>query len=955
MVLGVCRTVLGNPQDAEDAFQAVFLVLAHQASAIRKRESVGSFLHGVAYRLAQKAKVRAAKHLAALKTTPAPPAVPGPMEDLRVREWQAILHEELARLPQKYRVVLWLCYWEGKTRDEAARQLGLRFGTLRERLERARNLLHSRLLHRGLTPSAALFTALFAQHQAEALPPALTASTVKAAVFFAGFAGTTGPASAAALTLARGAIRTMNVKTRMVVALALLLISGAASGLGILASQPDPKHAKQEAPNKDAAMPEEPKNGEPRPDLVNKPGTDAFGDPLPAGALARLGTVRFRHGNGVFLIAFSADGKKIVFGGSGAVDNAIRMVEASTGKELRTFAVKPQEKPSGLDLSQDGNILILSSFNFKKPEGAFVAWDTASGKELARIDCGKQPPDVVVFSPNGRVFVTQERQRIGNTNNFQTRMCVWDAPTSKLLHEFKDLEGKVSRPAFSPDGRRLAISISAHDQPREPTKGIFYDTATWRTVQPMAERPLLVVRNASRHYDREYLAYSPDGKLLMGGDWFNHVDFMKAETGELIERVPLQLVGASEATPVRSITFSRDGKMAVLSLSGVVTIWELRPTRKVLYNLPGYHSAAVFSPTEPLLVTGAQQNEGRGTIPGGGYPALRFWDPSTGKQIVKDDAPAAPVHLTHWLPDGKLLAVSPGENCYRLWDWRTSKQLAKVPLGEKFQWVAWSAASPDGKLLAVSQFNGNGNDETIQLFDLATGKVSQRLESKMVRLPMGFTAKGRFLLAGVDPNVIAIWDTTDGKLSRSLDLKNDLQKGFARLAAVSGDGKKLALQVSELLVEPSGPDPGGVMWPTGFYRCVIDVATGKRLWGTKRDDSAHPECVSAFLFSPDGKILAERIGQTIQLRDSTTGAILRVLKCDNERWEALAFTPDSKKLIGADLRNNVYVWDVATGKELQKFTGHRGRIFSISVSLDRTMFATASEDSTILIWRLDGR
>jgi hypothetical protein len=447
--------------------------------------------------------------------------------------------------------------------------------------------------------------------------------------------------------------------------------------------------------------------------------------------------------------------------------------------------------------------------------------------------------------------------------------------------------------------------------------------------------------------------------LLVGGDWFNHVDFMNGGTGELIERVQLQLVGASEGTPMRSIRFSPDGKMAVVSGSGVVTIWETKDTRKVLYNLHP-HSVAVFSPTEPLLVTGGQQNEGRGAIPGYGYPLLRFWDLKTGKEILKNDAPAAAVQLTHWLTGDKLLAVSPAENCYRLWDWRTGKQAARVSLGGKHIGVAWTAVSADGKLLAVSQYNGNGNDETIQIFDLAAGKVIHRLESKYVRYPIGFTADGRFLLAGVDPNLVSIWDTADGKLSRGLDLKKALGKGVATHAAISGDGKRLALQVSELLVEPYGPDPGGTIWPTGYYRCVIDVATGEKLWGTKRDDSQQPEFVTTFRFSPDGKILAERLGPTINLRDSTTGALLRVLKCEKEWWEwakgaeALAFTPDSRRVIATDLRNNIYVWEVASGKVAKKFIGHRGRIFSVSVSPDGRMFATASEDSTVLVWRLYG-
>src|SRR5262249_61771218 len=116
------------------------------------------------------------------------------------------------RLPENYRAALLLCYWEGKTRDEAAEQLGLARGTLKERLERARNLLRGRLVRRGLEPSAALFATLLAHNSAQALPPVLTTNTIQAAVAFACKTRPRGPASASALILAKGALRTITIK-----------------------------------------------------------------------------------------------------------------------------------------------------------------------------------------------------------------------------------------------------------------------------------------------------------------------------------------------------------------------------------------------------------------------------------------------------------------------------------------------------------------------------------------------------------------------------------------------------------------------------------------------------------------------------------------------------------------------------------------------------------------------
>jgi len=251
MVFGVCRRILRDPSDAEDAFQATFLVLVRQAHSIRGRDSLGGWLHRVAYRVAIRASAnrRKPEHVE-LDSLSAP--------ETADRDLIALIHEELDRLPSKYRVPIILCDLENHTHEEAAQALQWPLGTVKGRLSRARNLLKDRLLRRGVgAPALAVGVALGRDARA-IVSPVLLDSTVRAALnVAAGKVLVAGAASAVAVGLAQGVMRTMfwhTMKWTSAALVALSLVGGA--GVGTFGQGPGGE-------GKGAVVADEPKQVEP--------------------------------------------------------------------------------------------------------------------------------------------------------------------------------------------------------------------------------------------------------------------------------------------------------------------------------------------------------------------------------------------------------------------------------------------------------------------------------------------------------------------------------------------------------------------------------------------------------------------------------------------------------------------------------------------------------------------
>jgi RNA polymerase sigma factor (sigma-70 family) len=315
LVWSVCRNLLSREQDAEDAFQATLLVLARKAGSIRQDRSVASWLHGVARRTALKARTtiaRRQKYEQRARTG----SVPDPVSEAAMRELQAILDEEVRRLPEKYRAPFILCCLESKSKAEAAHDLGWPEGTVSSRVAAARQRLQQRLARRGIELSAALTAVALAGAAARAAP--VTAGVVRAAVAFAARGTlTAGGVTARAIAIAQAVLWTeaaSRLKLFLVLILVLTLTGGAAAWWQHRPAQPrgdDPGR-----PPADVAV-EGPRRGpEDKPADAGEPGPaagpprvfagrvlDARGQPRPGARVSLLGepnviSSRFGHVDG---------------------------------------------------------------------------------------------------------------------------------------------------------------------------------------------------------------------------------------------------------------------------------------------------------------------------------------------------------------------------------------------------------------------------------------------------------------------------------------------------------------------------------------------------------------------------------------------------------------------------------------------------------------------------------
>jgi RNA polymerase sigma factor (sigma-70 family) len=881
LVRGVCRRLVANEHDADDVFQATFLVLVCKAGSIRKADSLGSWLHGVAYRIARKAQASAAKRQRQEKQTGSTLA-PDPAEEAARRELRRLLDEELGRLPEKYRAPLVLCYLEGKSHEEAARHLRWPNGTVCGRLARARELLRGRLAHRGLALSAGLFATLLAEEQGSAaVPGALLIATLKSTgLIAAGTEPAAGvlPPQVAALT--QGVLRAIAVSRLKAAALLLLagsILAAAAAGLAQPTGAPRPPQGRDEGgpqpPTKDAGQ-----AGAER----TKAGTDLSGDPLPAGTLARLGTARFRHGAAVRAVAYSGSGKVIASAGD---DHMIYLWDAGTGKLLRPLQGHSREV-TAIAFSPDGRTLASGSM-----DTAVCLWDTATGKKLRQIGAGKQGSVASVsFSPGGRriaagsyggtiriwevatgkslqqlrggpdevLVAFSPRGQILASSPGDNSVRLWDLAAGKELRRLRGAQKRIASLAFSPDGKTLAAGGEAE---RRDQAISLWEVASGKELRRLAIGGV------------KALAFSPDGQTLAAGGYDSAIRLWDVAGGKEVRQL------ARPVGNVTSLAFSPDGRALAwgseyktVHQCDVVTGKELRP----LVGHQGTVTGVAFSPDGQTVISASFDG------------VLCLWQTGTGRPIRRLEGHRSGVCAVAFAPDGRAVASAGCDGDVIVWDVRTGKELCRCR-GHR-TCITTVAFSPDGRTLASA-----GGDTTVRLWEAATGKELRKFTGHRGWVSaVAFSPDGKAVAsAGVG---FFLWEAATGKIVRSFPGHE-----FAvNRITFSPDGRTLASASSDKTVR------------------LGEVLTGQergRLLG-------HRSEVVALAFSPDGRTLASGSGEipfyprsegearAVRLWDVATGKELGRLGGHRGGISALAFGPDGTKLASGSSDTTGLVWDV---------------------------------------------
>lgn len=889
MVWGVCRRVLGNVHDAEDAFQATFLVLARKAASVRPREKLPSWLYGVACQTAVRVRCARARRQSREKQVPNMPEPAAPEQPVW-ENLQPLLDAEIARLPTRYREVVILGDLQGHTRREVARRLRIPEGTVASRLATARRMLAKRLARASLSlTGTALAAMLMANASAAGAPPSAVCAALRGV-----------PQCARVAALAEEVLKAMLLTKLKGLLIAMLVLAiGAYGGRMALhamaAGEPEPQQPAQR---------DDPKREKKSDKIIEAIRTDRFGDALPDGAIARLGTLRFRHPFWVRSLAYTPDEKTLV---SACADGAVRLWDPATGKELRCFpgAGRDVAQCEGVVVTPDGKTVIA----IENTEG-MRAWDIATGKERWQVKA--RNGFALVMAPDGRTIAK------GLGGDDRQQVSLWDADTGKHLRTLGAIKRSVAALAYSQDGKLLAAgdgaSISHGGKKTD-------NASTVRLWDPSDGRLLRELKGHTSGVTA--VVFAPAGSVLASASHDATIRLWDTANGRLIRKIGVpdesppppvpELFDDGQRGGVVAIAFSPDGRwLASGGFDGSVRLWDVE-SGKAIRSMRGHGrevTSLLFSRDGKVLTSGGRDN------------AIRLWDPTTANELQPRDGHDGPVHAVAVSPDGRTAAVACEGRCIRLWSLATAQELRTIRgiPGDIYS----LAFSPDGRAVACA-----ASDRIVRIWATATGREMQQLRGHTGAVyTVAFSKAHNLLISSGDDGVLRFWDWIEGKQVRQVP-----NNRFITEISLSRDGRILAA---------GGEQPR-----------FLQVATGKeiRQAGLQRTSVA---------LAADGRTYVTHAANgMVQVWDLASGA---------EQWSfpgpahgpgwvgspRLQLSPDGR-LLAVTEDTGVAVWEMLTGKDRRRFAGHHTYARHSAFAPDGRTVLTGSEDTTVLVWDLTRR
>jgi WD40 repeat protein len=641
-------------------------------------------------------------------------------------------------------------------------------------------------------------------------------------------------------------------------------------------------------------------------------------DALPAGAVLRLGDVRFWWKNCyIGSLIFSPDSETLAVAAARyqfepIEEPAVRLLEIPSGAEGRLLKKLPLSMTT-VAFSPDGKSLAgIHSLDSGFSLGLSV-WELAEGTRRYSSDAGNQQSPALAYAPDGRCLATTAYKTV----------LLRDAATGRELRRLEGHATEVVALAFSPDGKLLASSSSptdAHGKTEGSTLRL-WDVAGGKLLREIA-------------YDRkspfQVLHFSSDGKILAAWKPYAGVSLHEVATGREIRTIRGKFA---------TVAFSADGKLLVTG-GPTIHLWEL-PAGQQLRSFPGC--------VEMRLLTLSPDSKTLAAVVGDGHGGrIRLWDVTRGEEIVSYPGHRGAVQSLSCTADGRTLFSAGSDGTVRVWDLAWGKQ--QRVLADREADFRSVAVSPDGQTIAARDGAGNvtfwsSTAKKLGHFALKEPSSFFRHWSGLKPL-LAFSDNGHIPISGRK-----LWEGSLAKAPRTLRTDKD----DSIPVDLSPDGTLFAS-----IAGPSGSMGGSDTWIIRVRR----LESGDEICRIKGEKD---EAFWAAAFSPDGKILATSRSK----RDDFHGRLYQhqlifwevasgkqFLQINlRYRTHALAFSPDGKFLATAcglyywpEYDRTIRIWDVTTGKLLEGLSGHGGLVNALLFSPDGRRLFSGSDDGTILVW-----